>query len=156
MRRAELLLSLAFLALAGIVIWESIKLNIGWGPNGPDAGFLPFWIALSMAGGSLVVIFRQARQRLPLKGFFPLESRWVVLEVLLSLAVWVFLLPYMGIYLTSALYLGLFSGIIGRHRWYVALAVGVLIALVLFFIMDQGLHFVLPKSVLYRQGLLPF
>lgn len=157
MRRAELGLALAFLLLSGLVIERSVKLNIGWGSSGPDAGFLPFWLALSMAAGSLVVMAKEAHQHPPQAGFLPAwEGLRAIIQLLVSFVGFVVLLPYLGIYITSSLYLGLFSWLVGKHRWYVALAVAVLIPVALFFALDEGFRLLLPKSFLYRRELVPF
>ena len=43
MRQADIVFALCLLVLAGLVAWESLALNIGWGINGPEGGFFPFW-----------------------------------------------------------------------------------------------------------------
>lgn len=157
MRKAELGLALAFLFLSGLVIERSIRLTIGWGPNGPDAGFLPFWLALSMAAGTLLVMAKELRLHPTQAAFLPGRERLsAIIQLLVSLVGFVVLLPYLGIYITSSLYLGLFSWLVGKHRWYVALAVAVLIPLALFFALDEGFRLLLPKSFLYKRDLAPF
>jgi len=39
MRQADIVFALCLLALAGLVAWESLALNIGWGINGQRVGF---------------------------------------------------------------------------------------------------------------------
>jgi len=48
MRQADIVCALCLLMLAGLVAWESLALNIGWGINGPEGGFFPFWLALGL------------------------------------------------------------------------------------------------------------
>jgi hypothetical protein len=153
----ELGLALTLLLLSGLVIERSVDLNIGWGPNGPDAGFLPFWLALFMAAGTLVVIVKEVHQHSSQTAFLPgREEMWAIIRLMLSFVGFAVLLPYLGIYITSALYLGLFSWFVGKHRWYVALAVAILIPVALFFALDEGFRLLLPKSFLYKRDLIPF
>jgi hypothetical protein len=81
---------------------------------------------------------------------------WGIIRVLVSLLGFVVMLPYLGIYVTSALYLGLFTWLVGKHRWYIALPVAILIPVALFFALDEGFRLFLPKSFLYKRELLPF
>ena len=49
MRQADIVFALCLLVLAGLVAWESLALNIGWGINGPEGGFFPFCWRLAWA-----------------------------------------------------------------------------------------------------------
>ena len=48
MRKADIGVALLLLALAILVAWEALKLDIGWGVNGPEGGFFPFWLAVGL------------------------------------------------------------------------------------------------------------
>ena len=41
MRQADIVFALCLLVLAGLVAWESLALNIGWGSMDQRAGFFP-------------------------------------------------------------------------------------------------------------------
>ena len=56
MRQADIVFALCLLVLAGLVAWESLALNIGWGINGPEGGFFPFWLAVGLGLCSLVIL----------------------------------------------------------------------------------------------------
>jgi hypothetical protein len=56
MRQADIVFALGLLGLAGLVAWESLALNIGWGINGPEGGFFPFWLAVGLGLCSLVIL----------------------------------------------------------------------------------------------------
>jgi putative tricarboxylic transport membrane protein len=73
----------------------------------------------------------------------------------LPIAAAVVALPYLGFYVTTALYTGLFAAWYGRYRWYVALAAGLLLPVALYFAFERGFRIPLPKSVGYGDAL-PF
>ena len=50
MRQADIVFALCLLGLAVLVAWESLTLHIGWGLNGPERGFFPFWLSKPAAG----------------------------------------------------------------------------------------------------------
>ena len=65
MRQADIVCALCLLMLAGLVAWESLALNIGWGINGPEGAFFPFWLALGLGVCSLVILAQAVRHAVP-------------------------------------------------------------------------------------------
>ena len=49
-KRAEIVVGLFFIAIAAIVIRETIRLGAGWGVSGPQPGFFPLIAAALVAG----------------------------------------------------------------------------------------------------------
>ena len=50
MRAAEIVTASMLIFLGGIVLFDAVRLGIGWGMDGPRSGFFPFWLALIMYG----------------------------------------------------------------------------------------------------------
>src|SRR5713226_6259944 len=50
MRTADLTTALILMAGGVLVIWDSLRLGIGWGTDGPESGFFPFWLAVLLVG----------------------------------------------------------------------------------------------------------
>ena len=46
MRTADLTTALILMAGGLLVIWDALRLGIGWGTDGPQSGFFPFWLAV--------------------------------------------------------------------------------------------------------------
>ena len=46
MRTADLTTALALMAIRALVVWDALRLGIGWGTDGPRSGFFPFWLAV--------------------------------------------------------------------------------------------------------------
>src|SRR5687768_11776203 len=67
MRAADLVTALVLAGLGGVVIFDALRLGIGWGTDGPKSGFFPFWLAVIMVGTCLVIAaqsLRTARERI--------------------------------------------------------------------------------------------
>jgi putative tricarboxylic transport membrane protein len=153
-RKAEIVVGLILMALAALVIRETLRLGAGWGPSGPQPGFFPTLAALVMAASAVAAVVRAARA--PGTALFESREQAVdVLKVGLPIAAAVVALPYLGFYVTTALYTGLFAAWYGRYRWYVALAAGLLLPVALYFAFERGFRIPLPKSVGYGDAL-PF
>jgi putative tricarboxylic transport membrane protein len=54
MRKAEFVVSALFLLLACLVIYEALRLGIGWGMEGPQAGFFIFWLGIGLGACGLI------------------------------------------------------------------------------------------------------
>ena len=148
MRKADILVALVLLGLAVLVAWESLQLNIGWGLNGPQGGFFPFWLAVGL-GLCCLVILAQAfwspslSLRRPLVrhgGWFP------VFQVALPAVVLVTLTEMIGLYLAAALYIGFAMRCLGRHHWLLVLALSIGIPLGSYFLFDKWFLIPMPKG----------
>jgi hypothetical protein len=54
MRKADLVVSLSFMALGIIVVFDSVQLGFQWGGNGPESGFFPFYLGVGLIISSLL------------------------------------------------------------------------------------------------------
>jgi hypothetical protein len=59
MRTMDIVVALLFLLASGVVLYDSIRLRIGWlEGEGPASGYFPFYIGLIMAVSSMVNLVR--------------------------------------------------------------------------------------------------
>ncbi len=63
MRALNLGTAAALVLLRAIVIYDALSLGIGWGTEGPQSGFFPFWLAAILATVSLVLTAQVLRSR---------------------------------------------------------------------------------------------
>src|SRR4029453_3475064 len=62
MKTADLVTAAVLMLVGGVVIFDSLRLGIGWGSDGPRSGFFPFWLAVLMTV-TCALIFVQALRR---------------------------------------------------------------------------------------------
>jgi hypothetical protein len=137
---------MALLALIGV--YGSIKVGIGWGAEGPRAGFFPFYVSvavliacgvnltkvfLSVDNGSLFAEWGQIRQ---------------VLAVVVPTAIYVAAIPFLGIYVASALLIIAFMKWLGKYNWLMSIAVGVVVPILTFLMFEVWFLVPLPKGPL--------
>jgi len=147
-RGVEIGVAIAMAILALIGIYGSIKVGIGWGAEGPRAGFFPFYVSLAVViscaanltktllsadDGELFAEWGQIRQ---------------VLAVVLPTAIYVAAIPYLGIYVSSALLIIAFMKWLGNYQWLVAGAVGVVVPILTFLMFEVWFLVPLPKGPL--------
>ncbi|MFN3348869.1 tripartite tricarboxylate transporter TctB family protein [Pseudorhodoplanes sp.] len=144
----EIGVALAMLVFGAIVVYGALQVGIGWGIEGPRAGFLPFYIGLIIMGGSLVNLYN-ARRMADYKGLFAEWSQLrQVAKVLVPATVYVFIIPYIGIYVASALLIGLFMRWLGGYGWIKTLSLAIGMPLLTFVVFERWFLVALPKGPL--------
>jgi hypothetical protein len=139
----------AFMALLALIgMYGSIKVGIGWDSDGPRAGFFPFYVSVIILISCAVNVTSVLVA--PDKG--KLFAEWAqlrqVLSVLVPTAIYVGLVPYIGIYVASALLIAVFMRWFGHYSWIVAAAVAVAVPIVIFLMFEVWFLVPLPKGPL--------
>jgi putative tricarboxylic transport membrane protein len=151
----EVAVAIILIALGVVLFNEALRLGPGWGAQGPQPGFFPFALTSVMVIGTigvLIVAFKKPNR----EPFFEANQEVIdLLKVGIPVAVAVFAIRWLGLYLTSSLYMGFFMFWYGRFRWYSALAGAILLPLVMWLVLRQGFNISMPMSMFYRRGILP-
>lgn len=148
MRKADIACGVGLLLLGGLVQWESLKLKIGWGLNGPEAGFLPFWLATGLVVCSTIIVIKAFLDRTPsARRPFVQKGAWIpVIKVTLPAFAMVALTEAIGLYPAAFIYLAVYMRWIGKHRWLTTLLVSILLPTVSYFIFDRWFLIPMPKG----------
>jgi hypothetical protein len=143
--------AVALMAAGGIAIMDSLRIGAGWGSDGPQSGYFPFWLGLllmSASLGNLVNALRASRRTQA--GGAPLFASWeqlgMVAQVLVPTAVFVAVIPFAGIYVSSAVLVAYFMIRFGEFRWIASVPAGVAAALVSFVVFEIWFLVALPKG----------
>lgn len=136
----------AFMMLLGaIAVIGSLQVGTGWGAEGPKSGFFPFWIGLIVIGTSGYNLVRAYTH-----GSRKLFARWIqivqVLKVVLPLTIYVGAIPWLGIYLSSALLIAGFMRWIGRYGWPLTAAISIGLPIVVYITFEKWFLVPLPKG----------
>jgi len=148
-KRAEIGLALFFLALGGIVIYDSVRLGAKWADDGPQTGYFPFYIGLlivlaSVANLVAALAIRPEAER----SFVEVGQLKLVLAVLVPTAIYVALIGWLGIYVASAVFIAFFMRWLGKYPWWKAAAVSIGNSVVFFVIFEMWFKIPLPKGAL--------
>jgi hypothetical protein len=133
--------------LGGVVIFDAVRLGIGWGTDGPKSGFFPFWLAVIMVVACGIIIL-QALWRSSREVFVTREQLGPVLQVFWPAAAMVLLTRFVGLYVASALYIGFYMRWVGRHSWFAVVTLSVAIPVITFFTFELWFLVPMPKGPL--------
>jgi putative tricarboxylic transport membrane protein len=147
MRTADIIAASLLTALGVLVLAEAIRLGFRWGPDGPQSGFFPFWLAVILIAHSIAVVVRAWRKHSETP-FVSREQLRSVLTVALPAAIMVLLTQFIGLYVASALYLGFYVRRVGRHSWMTALGLAVCVPVITFVVFERWFLVPLPKGPL--------
>jgi putative tricarboxylic transport membrane protein len=147
MRIADLVTASFLMLLAGVVVFDSARLGIGWGTDGPQSGFFPFWLGVFMIAACAVIVLQAARGPAG-RPFVTQAQLGPVLKVLWPAVALVVLTQWLGLYVAAALYTGFYMRWIGRHGWLAVLAMAILFPLATFLVFEKWFLVPMPKGPL--------
>ena len=138
----------AFMILLGIVTMAgSLQVGTGWGAEGPQSGFFPFWVGsiiVVSSGWNLIRAFASDGA-----GQF---AEWgqigQVGKVVVPMAIYVGAIPFLGIYVSSTLLIAGFMRWLGRYGWPLTLIISIALPVLIYFTFEKWFLVPLPKGPL--------
>ncbi len=150
-RTMNIAVSLALMTVAAIVMVSSERLGAGWAKDvGPDSGYFPFYVSLIMFIASGITLAQNVLSRAPdgSGSFIARGEMMMMLQVLIPMTIFVVLSIYIGIYISTFLFIGFFMTWHGRYPIWKTLPVAALVPVALFIIFEIWFLVPLPKGPL--------
>ena len=149
-KSAEIAVAALFFILGALVIADSLRLGVGWQEvHGPRPGYFPFWVGLIIAVSALVNIVRALLMPTDRnKAFVQVGQLKLVLAVLVPTAIYAALVGWIGIFVSSALFIAFFMRWLGKYRWWKVAVVSVGAVVAFYLIFDIWFQVPLPKGPL--------
>lgn len=148
-RTVELAVAAVAFAFGAIVIGDSWRLGARWADDGPQAGYFPFYIGLTICAASAWTFWTTWRKRPKGDDTFVTRAQLKqILALLLPAVLYAIAIRFVGIYVASFAFLAYFMARHGEHRpWSVAL-VSLGLPAVLFLMFEVWFKTPLPKGPL--------
>ena len=150
-RTMNIVVALLLMIVATVVMVSSYRLGAGWQKFvGPASGYFPFYVALIMFVSSGITLVQYLLSRHPDRGgsFLSRYGLVMVLQVFIPMTIFVILSMFIGIYVSTALFIGFFMTWHGRYPFYKAMPVAILVPVALFVIFEIWFLVPLPKGPL--------
>ena len=146
-RGPELVVGLVLMAIAGMVITDSLRVGTGWGDDGPRSGYFPVYIGLCLLLASTFIVLSTLLKWSKSHSVFATREELVpVFQMLVPMVIYVVAMVYLGIYLPSAILIGYFMRHHGKFAWPPSLAVSIGVPLVFFLVFEKWFLVPLPKG----------
>jgi putative tricarboxylic transport membrane protein len=148
-RWPELIVAGVLLAIALLVMTDSVRSGIGWADDGPQSGYFPFRVGLLLAIASAVTLVSQLIAKRPTP-FAERAQLSLVVQVFVPMVVYVALIAGLGIYLASLLLIGYFMRRHGKYGWLPTAAVSIGVPLIVFLVFERWFLVPLIKGPIER------
>jgi len=147
-KSAEIAVAALFFILGALVIYDSLRLGIGWQEvHGPRPGYFPFYVGLIICVSAALNIARALLMREQgAKAFVQVGQLKLVLTVLIPTAIYAGLVTWIGIYVSSTLFIAFFMRWLGKYPWWKVVAVSIGAAVVFYLIFEVWFKVPLPKG----------
>ena len=150
-KSAEIAVAALFFIAGAIVIKDSVRLGFGWQEvHGPQPGYFPFYVGLIICISSVInlvralLLLRGAKN----KAFVEVEQLKLVLTVLVPTALYAAAVTWIGIYVSSSVFIAFFMRWLGKYVWWKVAAVSLGASAVFFVIFEKWFQVPLPKGPL--------
>ena len=150
MRSADRVTAVLLFALSVAFVAGALKYYSWWGSGGPGSAFLPFWLGLVMAVLALMMLVRALRNPRPGEPWLPrgegLRDMLVVLGVTIA---FVAFLNVTGMVIGTAVYLLILVRYLGRHPWWMTVAIALAAAGFNWLVFVHWLRVPFPEGMLW-------
>ena len=146
-RSVEIGVTIATALFGAIIILGSMQVGIGWGAEGPQSGFFPFYLGVIIIASSVVNLLEAARKSSE-KTFADWSQLRQVLAITIPTAVYVAVIPWVGIYISSLFLIALFMVWLGNYRVWYAFALSAAIIIATYLTFEKWFLVPLPKGPL--------
>ena len=144
-------IELVFAGLMGLfaiaVVVGALQAGIGWGFEGPKAGFFPFIMGVGLIGATAVNLWH-GFQGSKSKVFAEWDQLKQVGAVTLPIVVYIALIPYLGIYVASVLLIAYFMMKISDYGPVRTVIIAIAVPLLTFLVFERWFLVALPKGPL--------
>jgi hypothetical protein len=143
-RIVEIIVALLLVILAVLVLFDSYGRGAGW-DGGPQNGFFPARVGWLLLGASAFVLVSAVRATDEV--FVTWHQLRQVTRVFIPLLMFIVGIAFLGIYVSSALFVALFMVTLGSFRWWAVALASILVPLITFWVFEMQFRVPLPKGV---------
>ena len=134
-RTLEIVTSIFFIAVGSLVMWDSSRIGAGWGADGPQSGYFPFYIGLLMNISSLINLVLAIRSG-NAEAFVSRPALRLVLAIFLPCLVYVAAMQWLGLYVASLIFIAVFMRWQGKFSIFKSVLTSLLVVVVLFLMFE--------------------
>jgi putative tricarboxylic transport membrane protein len=144
-----------FMLLSVLVMIECFRLGFGWDElSGPQAGFVPFYLAMLMILSSLFIFYLgwKGEKKEGDNFFINRQGMMEAIKIAVTALLFSVIIVFAGVYFAILIFSPIFVRWLGKHNWPTVIMFTIGITLAIYFGMEVGLKIPLPRSPMYMQG----
>ena len=150
--RAELGIAMVFVVAGALIVNGSLEQGVGWTPTGPESGYFPLrigWLIVAVGVIQSGIAIAMARRGLAdpsrRESFLRRDRLKPLLQVFVPTVAYIVAVPWLGLYIASALFIAGFMWWHGGYRWR-ALPTGIAVCAVFYVLLETWFQVELYKG----------
>ena len=148
-RTVEVVAYLLLVAFALVLGFDNWRTGMGWAKDGPQSGYLPFYLCVILAGASLWGLGSAFLKRNDAaRTFVTRDQLRRVMQVFVPTFLFCLAMQWLGLYVASFLLVAGFMRIIGRIALWKCVVTALAFSLIMFFTFEVAFDVIMPKGPL--------
>jgi putative tricarboxylic transport membrane protein len=150
-RTVEIVVYVLLLAVALLLGFDNWRSGMGWAKDGPQSGYLPFYLCVILASAALwglgVVLVRRTKNA---KTFVTRDQLRRVTQVFVPTFVFCLMVQWLGLYVASFALIAGFMYWVGRLKPWICLVTALVFSVAMFVTFEVAFDVIMPKGPLER------
>jgi putative tricarboxylic transport membrane protein len=148
-RSVEIVVSLLLIAFAALMAFDNWRTGVGWAPDGPRAGYFPFYLSIILGAASIYGLVGTFLSRSEASATFVTRDQLRrVLQVFVPTCLFCFFTQWLGLYVASFVLVAGFMRVIGRIALRKSLLTSFVFTLAMFITFELAFDVIMPKGPL--------
>jgi putative tricarboxylic transport membrane protein len=148
-RAVNIAVYLLLLALAVLLAYDNWRTGMGWAPEGPEAGYFPFYLSVMLGGASLYgLVAALISSRASDDVFVTRDQFRRVMQVFVPTLLFCLFTQWLGLYVASFVLIVGFMYFVGRIALWKSLLTAAVFSIAMFVTFDIAFDVIMPKGPL--------
>src|SRR6185295_20255102 len=145
-RSVNVAVYLMLIALAALLGYDNWRTGAGWAPDGPQAGYFPFYLSLMLAAASIFGLTGVLLSRAADEVFVTRDQFRRVMQVFVPTLLFCLFTQWLGLYVASFLLIAGFMYFIGHIALWKSLLTAAVFSIAMFVTFDIAFDVIMPKG----------
>jgi putative tricarboxylic transport membrane protein len=148
-RSVNIVVYLLLIGLAALLAYDNWRTGMGWAPEGPEAGYFPFYPSVMLGGASLYGLVSALLSSAASDGTFVTRDQLRrVMQVFVPTLLFCLFTQWLGLYVASFLLIAGFMSFVGHIAWWKSLLTAAVFTIAMFVTFDIAFDVIMPKGPL--------
>jgi len=147
--KVETVVYVLLIAPSLVLGYDNVRSGAGWEKDGPQSGYLPFYLCVILGGAALFGLVSVCVKRADgAKTFVTRDQFRRVMQVFVPTFLFCVAMEWLGLYVASFLLIAGFMRFVGRIAWWKSLLTGFIFSLAMFLTFELAFDVLMPKGLI--------
>jgi len=148
-RSVDIIVSFLLLGIAALLGYDNWRSGAGWAPDGPQAGYFPFYLSLVLGSASIYgIVTAYVSRKEEGEAFVTRDQLRRVAQVFVPSFLFCLFTQWLGLYVASFIFIAGFMAWIGKIALWKSVLTALLFSLIMFATFEIAFDVIMPKGPL--------